>query len=141
MRTSAKSLLAILYVGITVAFGCAGAQAQNMTIKGSNTISLKNGESEELGEFYYQRNCISLLNKAPQVEVVQGPPGVTAELKEAMVLAREFKCPNLIKGFKLFVSAKNIEDPSYSQLILRIAYDTREGERKQSQIINLYLVP
>jgi hypothetical protein len=141
MRTLAKSLLAILSVGIAGALSNAGAQAQNMTLRGSNTVSLKNGKSEELGDFYYQRNCVSLLNKAPQVEVVQGPPGVTAELKEAMVLAREFKCPSSIKGFKLFVSAKNIEDPSYSQLILRITYDTREGERKQSEIINLYLVP
>ena len=39
------------------------------------------------------------------------------------------------------LAAKTIEDPSYSTLILRITYDTREGERKQSETINLYLVP
>lgn len=141
MRTLAKSLVLILQVGAASALTCAAAHAQNMTIRGSQTISLKNGESEELGELYYQRNCASLLNKPPEVEIVQGPPGVTAELKEALVMPREFRCPNPIKGAKLFVAAKNIEDPSYSTLILRITYDTREGVRKQSETYNLYLVP
>jgi len=138
---SARSLLTILHVGIAGALGIAGAQAQNMTIRGSDTIALKGGESQEVGEIYYVTNCISLLKSMPQVEIVQGPPGVTAEMKEAMVVPREQRCPLPLKGAKLFIAAKGVEDPSYSPLILRITYDTREGERKLSHIYNLYLVP
>jgi hypothetical protein len=141
MRTSAKSLLTILHVGVAGTLGIAGAQAQNLTIRGSDTMSLKSGESQEVQEIYYVTNCVSLLKSTPQVEIVQGPPGVTAEIKEAMVLPREQRCPVPIKGAKLYLAAKAIEDPSYSPLILRITYDTREGERKLSHIINLYLVP
>jgi hypothetical protein len=141
MRTSAKSLLTILHVGIAAALGIAGAQAQNMTIKGSGTIALKSGESQEVQDLYYVQNCISLLKSPPKVEIVEGPPGVTAELKEAMVLAREAKCPAPVKGVKLFIAVKEIEDPSYSPLVLRITYDTREGERKFSHLFNLYLTP
>jgi hypothetical protein len=141
MHISAKSLLAILCLGIAGVLGIAEAQAQNMTIRGSDTISLKSGESQELTELYYVTNCLSLLKNTPRVEIVQGPPGVTAELKEALVLPREQRCAAPIKGVKLFVAAKEVEDPSYSPLILRITYDTREGERKFSHIYNLYLVP
>jgi len=141
MRISATSLLMTLCIGTMGVLVSVSAHAQNRTIRGSDTVALRSGESEELAELYYQRNCVSLLNKPPQVEIVQGPPGVTAEVKDAMVLPREFKCPNPIKGVKLFIAAKTVEDPSYSTLILRITYDTREGERKQSETINLYLVP
>lgn len=137
MRTSATLLFATLCIGATGV----SAHAQNMTIRGSNTIALKSGESQEIGEIYYVTNCVSLLKSTPVVEVVQGPPGVTAEIKEATVLPREQRCAAPLKGAKLFVAAKDIEDPSYSPLILRITYDTREGERKLSQIYNLYLVP
>src|ERR1700736_5323368 len=89
MRTSAKSLLTILHVGIAGTLGIAGAQAQNLTIRGSDTMSLKSGEHQEVQEIYYVTNCVSLLKSTPQVEIVQGPPGVTAEIKEAMVLPRE----------------------------------------------------
>jgi hypothetical protein len=141
MRTSARSLLTVLHFGIAGALGIAGAQAQNMTIAGSHSFSLKSGENQEVGDIYYVTNCISLLKSTPQVEIVQGPPGVSAEIKEAMVLPREQRCPAPIKGAKLFIAAKDIEDPSYSPLILRISYDTRGGPRKYSQIYNLYLVP
>ncbi|SRR5260370_484623 len=141
MRASAKSLLTILHVGIAGALGIAGAQAQNMTIRGSYTIALKSGESQEVQELYYVTNCISLLKSTPRVEIVDGPPGVTAEMKEAMVLPREQRCAAPIKGAKLFIAVKDIEDPSYTPLVLRITYDTREGERKLVSLYNLYLTP
>lgn len=141
MRISATSLLRAVCLGAAGVLVSFSAHAQHMTVRGSETISLKSGESQEVTEFYYVTNCISLLKGMPVVEVVQGPPGVTAEMKEALVVPREQRCPAPLKGAKLFVAAKDIEDPSYSPLILRISYDTRDGPRKFSQIYNLYLVP
>jgi hypothetical protein len=141
MRTSAKSLLTILHVGIAGALGTAGVQAQVLTMAGEDHIALKSNESQEVSEIFYQVNCTSLLKSPPRVEIVEGPPGVTAELKEAMVLPRFQKCAAPIKGAKLVLSVKAVEDPSFSQLTLRIVYDTRDGERKLSHIYNLSLFP
>jgi hypothetical protein len=141
MRTSTKLLFTVLFVGIAVVLGNAATQAQNMFIRGAQSMALKSGESEEVSEIYFVENCLSILNGPPQVEVVDGPPGVTASFKEEMVLPRQQKCPAKVKGGKLFVSAGNIEDPSFSQLLVRVTYDTREGIRKQTLTINLSLVP
>ena len=137
MRTSAKLLVT---VGVLSALSGA-ALAQNMLIAGAHTMALKSGESEEVQDIYYVENCRSILNSAPQVEVVDGPPGITATLKEDMVLPRLQNCPAKVKGGKLVVSAGHIEDPSFSQLNLRVTFDTRDGVRKQSLVINLSLIP
>jgi hypothetical protein len=141
MRISARSLLVILSVGIAVVLGNTGAQAQTMAINGVTTIALKSGESAEVGNLYFISNCKSLLKSTPEVEILDGPPGVTASVKEDMVLARAQKCASPIKGGKLFLAAKDIEDPSFSTLTLRITYRTRDGDRKLSQVFNLELFP
>jgi hypothetical protein len=112
-----------------------------MILPGAHTVALKSGESEEVSDLYYVQNCASLLNSPPQVEVVDGPPGVKASIKEDMVLPRLQKCPAKVKGGKLVVSTGSVEDPSFSQLTVRVTFDTREGVRKQTFLINLSLVP
>jgi hypothetical protein len=138
MRVLARS---VLIVGIAGVLGSVGTNAQNMMVPGAHTIALKSGESEEVDDIYYVTNCVSLLNSPPQAEVVDGPPGVTASVKEDMVLPRLQKCPTKIKGGKLVVSAGKVEDPSNSQLTVRVTFDTREGIRKQTWVINLALIP
>lgn len=141
MRISSRLLITVLQIGVAGALCGTGARAQNMMIPGAQTMALKSGESEEVIDLYYVQNCISLLNSPPQVEVVDGPPGVTASLKEDMVLPRFQKCPGKVKGAKLMVSAGTVEDPSFSQLTVRVTFDTREGIRKQTFVINLSLIP
>jgi hypothetical protein len=139
MQVSAKALLVILQVGIAgVPFN---AQAQTMALIGVQTIALKSGESAELGNLYYVSNCKSLLTSTPEVQVLEGPPGVTASIKEDMVLPRLQKCASPIKGGKLFLAAKDIADSSFSTLTLRITYKTRDGDRQLSHIFNLELFP
>jgi hypothetical protein len=58
-----------------------------------------------------------------------------------MVLARFQKCATPIKGGKLFLAAKGIEDSSFSTLTLRVTYKTRDGDRKLSHVFNLQLLP
>jgi hypothetical protein len=141
MRISAKSLLAVVHIGIAGVLGSAAARAQTMALAGVSTIALKSGESTEVGNLYYVTNCRSLLKSTPEVEIVEGPPGVTASVKEEMVLPRFQKCASPIKGGKLFLAAKEIEDPSFSTLTLRITYRTRDGDRKLSHVFNLELIP
>jgi len=39
------------------------------------------------------------------------------------------------------LTAKDVEDPSYTPLTLRVTYKTKDGERKFSQVFNLSLLP
>lgn len=117
------------------------AYAQTMTVAGSASIALKSGESTEVGDVYYISNCRSLLKGTPEVEVLDGPPGVSASIKEAMVLPRWQSCANRVQGGTLVISAKDIEDPSYTRLTIRILYKTKDGDRKRSHVFNLSLIP
>jgi hypothetical protein len=141
MRISAKTLLAILQIGIAGALGGTAAQAQTMALSGVQTLALKSGESAELGILYYISNCKSLLTSTPEVEILDGPPGVTASVRDEMVPARLQKCPSPVKGGKLFLAVKDVADQSFSTLTLRITYRTRDGDRKLSHVFNLELFP
>jgi hypothetical protein len=141
MRVKAKSLLLSLCVGLAGALGNVEAHSQTMAITGASTIALKSGERTEVGNLYWVSNCKSLLTSTPEVEVLDGPPGVAASVKDEMVMARAQKCAAPVKGAKLFLAAKEIEDPSFSTLTLRITYRTRDGDRKFSQVFNLQLLP
>src|ERR1700722_19611497 len=108
MHISRKTLLAILHIGIAGALGSTGVRAQTMALSGVQTIALKSGESAELGILYYISNCKSLLTSTPEVEILDGPPGVTASVREEMVSARQQKCASPVKGGKLFLAVKDV---------------------------------
>jgi hypothetical protein len=139
MRIRLNAFLVICCVGIAGVLSSTGAPAQ--TVTGSPSIALKSGESVEIGNVYYTINCRSLLVGTPEVEVFDGPPGVTATIKEGMVLPRSGNCANRVKGGTLMISAKEIEDPSYSALTVRVTFKTKDGVRKISQVYNVSLLP
>jgi hypothetical protein len=126
-------------------FGLAGAlfatAAPAQIVKSVATIALKSGENAEVGVLYFVSNCQSLLTKTPEVEILDGPPGVTAAVRDDMVLPRAQRCANKVKGGTLIIAAKNIEDPSFGELTIRVTYHTRDGERKFSTIYNISLFP
>jgi hypothetical protein len=139
MRIEARAMLAGVHLGIAVVVGGAGAHAQ--TITGSTSIALKNGESAEIGLLYWVINCRSILKSPPEVEILDGPPGVSVAVKVGMVVPRAQKCANPVPGGTLVVTAKDIEDTSYTPLAIRITYRTRDGDRKISPVYNLSLFP
>jgi len=140
MHISIKSLLATLCFVSVGLFGATGTPAQTL-MRNTVTIALKSGESSELAVLYWTSNCRSILTATPQVEILDGPPGITASVKEDMVLVRATSCAKPVKGGRLIVSADNIEDPSVSTVTLRVTYKTRDGERKLSYPFNLQLFP
>jgi hypothetical protein len=115
-------------------------QAQSWQLLNAS-YALKSGESVEVADFYYITNCQSALTSFPEVTVLDGPPGVTASLTEAMVNARFHGCPKPVKGAKLRLSADKVEDYSQSVITLRIKYQTKDGERQTSKSFNLTLFP
>ncbi len=130
---------AALAVGALV-FSSGSSVAQSVTF-GASTITLKNGESTEIGQVFWMVNCRSILKATPEAEVIEGPPEVTVIIKPAMVMNRGDKCPSREPGGILVISAKGIEDPSLSNLNVRINYKTKDGDRQLSRIFNLALYP
>ncbi len=135
---SAASVVGCCFA-IALAAGCPAAHAQMLDL--APTIALKNGESIELGSVYWVSHCKSILTSTPEVEVLDGPPGVTASVKDAMVVPRRQNCTNKVAGGTLLVAAKDIQDAGTGQLTLRFTYKTRDGERKFSQVLNIAVLP
>jgi hypothetical protein len=102
---------------------------------------LKSGESVEVGPLYYIAGCRSILKGAPEVAILDGPPGVTAFVKEAKVIPRAQNCANPVQGGILVIAAKEIEDASDTRLTVRVTYRTRDGDRQLSLVYNLSLFP
>jgi hypothetical protein len=76
-------------------------------------VALKSGESAELGQVYFiGATCQSLLRATPDVEILDGPPGVTASITEEKVVPRTVGCANPVPGGKLVITAGRIEDYS-----------------------------
>jgi len=119
----------------------AAAQAQTIQNPVRN-IALKSGETVEITDLYYiGMNCQSLLKGTPVVEIMEGPPGVTAAINAQNVVPRIYGCAKAVTGGKLSISAKDIDDQSLSRLVLRIKYKTSVGDRESSVIFNVALFP
>jgi hypothetical protein len=140
MRILSKSSVVAVALGVTALMGSVGVRSQTIT-PGAPSIALRNGESTELGELYWVSNCRSLLKNTPEAEILDGPPGLSVSVKQAMVLPRFQNCANKVPGGTLVVSAKDIDDASVTRITVRITYRTKDGDRQRSQIYNLSLLP
>jgi hypothetical protein len=83
-------------------------------------VALKSGESVEIGDLAWTINCRTFLKGMPEVEILDGPPGVTAAVKEKMVLPRGSQCAKRVPGALLSLKAADSIEDSSSVLRLRI---------------------
>ena len=51
------------------------------------------------------------------------------------------RCASRVKGGTLVITAKDIEEPSFGELTVRITFRTLDGDHKQSLVYNLSLFP
>lgn len=140
MRLPTRSIVLFVF-----AFGCflggGGASAQTIQ-RATSDIALKNGESTEFMDLYLiSTDCKSLLVGMPDVEIMEGPPGVSVAAKPAKVVPRAHSCANAISGGKLTITANGIEEYSRSTMVVRITYKTRSGNRQRSHNIRVTLFP
>jgi hypothetical protein len=134
-----KLIARALIVGFS-SISASQLQAQSWQMN-TQSYALKSNESVEVMDLYWVTNCRSLLTSPPEVTILDGPPGVTTSVTEAMVLPRFQQCSKPVKGAKLKLSADKIEDQSYSMMTLRIKYKTKDGERDKSMTFSLALFP
>jgi len=105
------------------------------------SIALKSGESVEVLDLFAVANCRSTLLATPSVEVMEGPSEVTASIKEATVVPRGAECNKPVKGGKLVLNAKDIDDYSTSKMTVRVTFKTKDGDTQRSYSYNLTLFP
>jgi hypothetical protein len=141
MRNFRGVILVLAFSCFADIFASGGATAQTIYF-GVDDIALKNGESTEVAEVYYiGQNCKSLLKATPEVEILDGPPGVTATINNAKVVPRSVGCASPVPGGKLVISAQGIEDYSRTRMVLRIKLKTSLGDRQYSRDVNISLFP
>jgi hypothetical protein len=139
MRTG-KAVACAFTLALPILFAC-GAQAQTIQFSVTN-IGLKSGESTELSDVYFiNTNCKSLLTATPEVEILDGPPGITATINPAKVVPHGYSCAKPVAGGKLVISAKDVQDYSFTRMVLRISYKTVMGDRQRTENINVALFP
>ena len=140
MHVRSGSIVAAVLLCLACLVGSA-AQAQTINVSVED-IALRNGETIEFGDVYLiGANCSSLLTSEPEVEVMDGPPGVAVAIKRAMVVPYAHSCGQSVLGGKMFITAHDIDEYSYSRMVLRITYKTRSGNLQRSQHINVTLFP
>jgi hypothetical protein len=142
MRVKSRALPAACCLVAALVNGIRSTHAQGvMQLGGAGTIALKSGESVEVGQLYFVAACRSILKSPPEVEVLDGPAQVSASVKDGMVMPRWQNCSKSVAGGTLVLTAKEIEDPSFSHLTIRVIYKTKDGDRKWSRVLNLQLLP
>ena len=142
MRIKSNAFLTIWCLLLGSLLGTVSARAQGVTrLVDTTTIALKSGESTDVFDLYAVVSCRSVLKSPIEVEILDGPPQVSAAVKEAMVLPRGQNCSKSVKGGTFVLSANEIEDPSFSRLTVRFLFKTRDGDRKISEVLNLQLLP
>lgn len=135
---SAQLLFAFFIAVIGGAITPAHAQLAQLLMP---EVALKSGESVDLGDLSWTNNCKTFLKGTPQVEILDGPPGVTAAVKEKMVLPRMAQCSKRVKGGNLSLTVGDISEESVSSLRLRLKYETLEGRRDRNISVRVVLVP
>ena len=140
MHVRSSPIVAAALLCLALVLGSA-AQAQTIHVSVED-IALRNGESVEFGDVYLVgANCRSLITTVPEIEVMDGPPGVAVAVKEAMVVPHEHGCDESVRGGRVVITARDIDFYTYTRMVLRITYKTPNGNLQRSQHINVALFP
>jgi hypothetical protein len=107
-----------------------------------DVIALKRGETAEIGNLFWVANCRSLLKGPMTVEILEGPPDVTASIREQKIVPHVQNCAKPVEAGVLLVTAPTeIKERTQAKLVLRVRYPTVDGERQKSFDMNLTLLP
>ena|ERR1043166_3208188 len=124
---------AIPALGLAPIIGCLCTDAQAQPSR----LALRNGETIEIGTVYYVSNCRSIMIGLPEIEILEGPAEVSFAIKAEDVVPRRFGCAGKVPGGKLTLTARGITERTEANLIYRLKYKTKEGDRQTS---NAYIV-
>lgn len=127
-------IIGVIAVAV-IAFAGLSAQA-------TEVIALKSGETADVANVWWIANCRSLLKGSMTVEVLEGPPEVTASIKEQKIVPHNQNCAKPVDaGVLQITAAKDIKTRIQAKLVLRVKYPTVDGERQKGHDIDLTIVP
>lgn len=132
-RRSLISAAGLLALALASTPAAAQADAQK--------VAVKSGESVEIENVYWTVNCQSTMVGLPEVEIVQGPPGVSLSISEKPVLPDRAKCPAKVPGGTLMLTATGVSAPIEAKVTYRVKYKTLDGDRQLANILMLSLQP
>ena len=107
----------------------------------AQAVSLKNGETAQLGQVYWVANCKSLLKSFAGVDILEGPPGVSLSIKKDLVYARRQNCPEKVPGGYVVATAKGVKASVSGTLNYRVRYNTVDGPKQSSHSVKINLYP
>jgi hypothetical protein len=129
--------IALPAIGLVVAMAFTGISA-----RAAEVVAIKAGETIELENLFFVVNCRSLLKGPMTVEILEGPPEVTASIREQQIVPHIQNCAKPVAGgILLLTAAKEIKARTQAKLILRVKYPTVDGERQKSRDIDLTMLP
>lgn len=130
----------VVFAGILSAASIGFVTPASAQTSPSFEIVLKSGETAEITELWYVSACKSVMKSIPEVEVLDGPPGVTAVVTQKMVLPRNAGCAKRISGGLLSVKAGEITEDSTTDMKLRVRYNLLDGRRDRGMTIRVILL-
>ncbi|MBH1962917.1 MAG: hypothetical protein I8H77_01210 [Comamonadaceae bacterium] len=124
-------------------FACANFFVLSMIVFSARgqDVSLKIGESADLGAVYWQSNCVSTLKKIVGVDMLDGPPGVELHIREETVMAKRQNCSNKLPGGVVVLTAKDIPQKFSGTIKYRVRYSTEDGDKQSSHSKEVFLSP
>jgi hypothetical protein len=127
---------ALFALGLALIIGPADAQTQ------PSRVALKNGEAIEIATVYFISNCRSIMIGLPEIEILEGPAELSLAIKQEQVVPRRFGCVTNVPGGKLILTAKSsVTERTEVNLIYRLKYKTKEGDRQTSGTYIVTLFP
>jgi hypothetical protein len=127
--------IVIINLAAAMTFATASAHA-------AEVIALKSGETADVANVWWVANCRSLLKGPMTVEVLEGPPEVTASIKEQKIVPHNQNCAKPVDaGVLQITAAKDIKARIQAKLVLRVKYPTVDGERQKGHDIDLTIIP
>jgi hypothetical protein len=107
----------------------------------TSTYAAKAGETIDLGPIYWvnAQTCQSLATAKSDVEMLEGPPGLTFEIKEDMVVPVAQGCKNKIKGGRLLMTVPSDIEAASAHVVVRLIHHDRSGEQKRGFAFNLLI--
>lgn len=131
----------LVLAAAVIAFGPASWNAPAIAAEPA-TVALKSGETADLNRLFFVRNCRSLLKGKITVELLDGPPGLSASLREQQIVPRKGNCTKAVDGGVLVLAAaKDIKAKTEAKAIIRVKYPTTEGDKQKVLEFKVILLP
>ena len=126
----------IISMSLALLFLWSSAYGQN------KVISLKSGESADVGAVYWIKNCNSSLKKILGIDILEGSnPAIQFNVREELVSASRQNCAEKVPGGVVYVIASQLPEKQSIVIKYRVKYETTDGQQQSTHSVQLDLYP